>query len=100
MAAHEADLANQSTQLRLLDALDRAWRTFYGAVGVDLVLAIAVGLQQLMQTNDPFTAAFWWLLLVLIVKSILSAVVSFMLRFKKAPAVDTAAEHPEMLQKN
>lgn len=99
MAAHEADLATQSSQLRLLDALDRAWRTFYAAVGVDLLLAIGLGLQQLMVTNDPFTPTFWWLLLALVVKTILSSVASFLLRFKKAPAVETAAENPAMLQR-
>lgn len=97
MAAHEAELTTQQSQLKLLDALDRAWRTFYSAVGVDLLLAIGLGLQQLMVTNDPFTPTFWWLLLALIVKSILTAVASFLLRFKKQPAVETAAENPAML---
>lgn len=90
MAEHEAVPARAS--VKLLDALDRAWRTFYAAVGVDLVLALGLGLQQLMTEHDPFTSTFWWLLLVLLVKSILAAVASFFLRFAKQPKVPTAAE--------
>jgi hypothetical protein len=92
MADHEAPPAASS--IKLLDALDRAWRTFYAAVGVDLILAIGLGMQQLMIEQDPFTSAFWWMLLVLVVKSILAAIASFFLRYAKKPAVPTAAESP------
>lgn len=98
MAAHATEVSTVSGQLRLLDALDRAWRTFYGAVGVDLVLALGLGLQQLMETNDPFTPTFWWLVLVLIVKSVLTGVVSFLLRYARTPKVPTAAEQPAVLK--
>lgn len=92
MADHEAVPASGS--IKLLDALDRAWRTFYAAVGVDLLLALGLGLQQLMVTNDPFTPTFWWLLLALFVKSVLASVASFFLRYAKQPKVPTAAESP------
>jgi len=48
----------------------------------------------LMIEQDPFTSAFWWMLLVLVVKSILAAIASFFLRYAKKPAVPTAAESP------
>lgn len=92
MAEHEAVAASGS--IKLLDALDRAWRTFYAAVGVDLLLALGLGLQQLMATSDPFTGVFWFGVVGLFVKSILAAVASFFLRYAKQPKVPTAAESP------
>jgi hypothetical protein len=92
MADHEAPPAAGS--IKLLDALDRAWRTFYAAVGIDLLLAIGTGMQQLLVEEDPFTTTFWVLLLFLFVKSILAAVASFFLRYAKQPKVPTAAESP------
>lgn len=79
-------MAEVSSNGKLLDAVDRAARTFYAAVGVDLLIALGLGLQQLMAEHEPFTSTFWWLLLVLFVKSVLAAVASFLLRYAKQPA--------------
>lgn len=84
-----SEVAN-SSNIKFLDALDRAWRTFYGAVGADLLLALALGLQQLMAEGDPFTLAFWAGVGILLVKSLITAVISFMLRYAKDPKVPTA----------
>ncbi len=89
MADHEALPSN----FRFIDALDRAWRTFYTLVGVDLLFAIGTGLTQLVNEGDPFTGAFWSTLLILVVKSILAAAASFLLRYAKQPKV---AQVPEL----
>ena len=83
-----------STQWKLLDALDRAWRTFYTLVGVDLLLALGNGLTQALNEKDPFTGAFWQFVVLLAVKSVLAAVASFLLRYAKQPKVPTVAEIP------
>ena len=87
--AHEASTASQ---WKFLDALDRAWRTFYTLVGVDLLLALGNGLTQALNEKDVFTGEFWQFLLLLLVKSVLAAVASFLLRYANTPKVPTVAE--------
>lgn len=96
MAANSAgpDHLAVSTQWKLLDALDRAWRTFYTLVGVDLLLAIGNGLTQALNEKDVFTASFWQFIVLLIVKSVLAAIASFLLRYVKQPKVPTVGEVP------
>lgn len=68
------------------DALVRAARTFYTAVGVDILALIGVGLTDLLSSGTPVTAAaFWSLAGVLVVKSILTGVASYLLRLKVTP---------------
>lgn len=83
MADHVAVPKN----VRFLDALDRAWRTFYALVGADLLIALATGIQQALDEGDPFTGAFWWMLVVLLVKTIISTFATFLLRYAKQPKV-------------
>lgn len=83
MAEHEA----VPTNVRFLDALDRAWRTLYSLVGVDVLLLLGNGLTQLLNDNDPMGGQFWWLLLVLVIKTLLGAVASFLLRYARQPKV-------------
>lgn len=68
------------------DALVRAARTFYTAVGVDILALIGVGLTDLLNSGTPVTAgAFWGLAGVLIVKSVLTGVATYLLRLKVTP---------------
>lgn len=87
--AHEASTASQ---WKFLDALDRAWRTFYTLVGVDMLLALGNGLTQVLQEKDPMTGAFWQFVLLLLIKTIIAAVASFLLRYARQPKVATVAE--------
>lgn len=87
--AHEASTASQ---WKFLDALDRAWRTFYTLVGVDMLLALGNGLTQVLQEKDPMTGAFWQFVLLLLIKTVIAAVASFLLRYAKQPKVATVAE--------
>ena len=68
-----------------LDALNRAWRTLYVAFGADAALLIGAGLLQLLDKVDISTQAFWIGLGLLVVKSVLSAFGSYLLRLKVAP---------------
>jgi uncharacterized membrane protein SirB2 len=68
------------------DALNRAWRTLYTAFGADALLLIGVGLLELLNTVEVTAQAFWIGLGVLVVKSVLTALGSYLLRLKKAPA--------------
>lgn len=87
--AHEASTASQ---WKFLDALDRAWRTFYTLVGVDLLLALGNGLTSALNERDVFSGDFWQFVLLLAVKSVLAAIASFLLRYAKQPKVATVAE--------
>lgn len=77
----------------IIDALDRAWRTFYVAIGLDAFIAISVGLSSILASNpDVLSPAFWNLLLILVVKSVLASTVAYFLRLKKAPKQDSSTD--------
>ena len=71
-----------------LDALNRAWRTLYTALGADAALLIGTGLLTLLDEVEVTSQAFWIGFGVLVVKSLLTALGSYLLRLKKAPRVD------------
>ena len=73
---------NQKT----LDALVRAWRTFYTAIGVDAAALIGLGLTDLLTTADISSEAFWIAFGILIGKSVLTALAAFLLRLKVTPS--------------
>lgn len=91
MADHEALASN----VKFLDAVDRAWRTIYSLIGVDVLILLGNGLTQLLNDHDPMGPTFWWLLLVLVVKTLLGGVASFLLRYAKRPAVVPVVPTPE-----
>lgn len=68
------------------DALNRMWRTFYVAIGFDAALLIGAGLTELLSSGDITTQTFWITFAVLVGKSVLISLASFLLRLKKAPA--------------
>ena len=70
---------------KYLDALNRAWRTFYVAIGFDAAVLIGTGLTNLLTEKDVTSQAFWITFGVLIVKSLLTALGAFLLRLKVAP---------------
>ena len=73
-----------------LDALNRALRTLYVGFGIDALALIGAGLLELLNTVDVSAEAFWVALGVLVVKSVLSALGSYLLRLKVAPRPDVA----------
>lgn len=70
------------------DALNRAARTLYTAFGADALLLIGAGLLELLNSVEITAQAFWVGLGILVVKSLLTAFGSYLLRLKKAPNVD------------
>lgn len=75
------------------DAFVRAWRTFYTSVGVDILALIGIGLTDLLSTDAPVTSGtFWALAGVLIVKSVLTGVASYLLRLKVTPRNEADVE--------
>lgn len=73
-----------------LDALNRAWRTLYVAFGADALVLIGTGLLDLLDQVDVSAAAFWAGAGILVVKSVLTALGSYLLRLKVAPKPDPA----------
>lgn len=85
------------------DALNRAWRTFYVAIGFDAALLIGAGLTELLNSADITTAAFWTTFGILVGKSVLISFASFLLRLKKAPAeppVDKPTDLPKTVERD
>lgn len=71
-----------------IDALNRAARTLYTAFGADALILIGFGLMELLNSVEITAQAFWVGLGILIIKSLLTALGSYLLRLKKAPNVD------------
>jgi hypothetical protein len=73
---------NQKT----LDALVRAWRTFYVNIGVDAAALIGLGLTDLLKTADISSEVFWIAFGGLLAKSVLTSLAAFLLRLKVTPS--------------
>lgn len=69
------------------DALNRALRTLWTGFGVDALVLIGVGLATLLSAPDVDVTSpvFWQTLGVLAVKSVLTAVGSYLVRLKVSP---------------
>lgn len=67
------------------DALNRAWRTLYTGIILDALVLIGMGLNDLLTTADITTQQFWVTFGILIGKSLLTSLGSFLLRLKVAP---------------
>lgn len=75
-----------STQATKADALQRAFRTLWQGFGVDALMAVGAGLVVLLSGGlDVLSGAFWVALGVLILKSFLTALASYLQRLKSAP---------------
>lgn len=71
---------------RIGDALVRAGRTFWTSVGVDIVVAIGVGMIVLLNSGDPMTPAFWLGLAALVVRSAATGIATYFARLKFPPS--------------
>lgn len=74
-----------STQVTKADALQRAVRTLWQGFGTDALVAIGAGLVLLLGDVEVTSTAFWAALGVLILKSFLTALASYLQRLKSAP---------------
>ncbi|WP_024816981.1 hypothetical protein [Arthrobacter sp. 31Y] len=78
-------MGKRAAVTRHSDAFERALRTLWVAVGIDIVSAIGVGLTSLMVEQDVTSGLFWAGFGVLVVKSVLSSVAAYLVRLKVAP---------------
>lgn len=76
------------------DALQRALRTLWQGFGIDALIAIGAGLLLLLDGGDVLSPVFWGGVLVLIIKSLLVSLASYLQRLRKAPA--PLPEDPEL----
>ena len=67
------------------DALNRAGRTLWQGIGIDAGVAIGLGTTVLLESGDVMSPIFWGTLGVLVVKSILTSVASYLTRLGVAP---------------
>jgi len=79
MADHAAPVSVKT------DALNRAWRTLYTGIILDALVLIGTGLTSLLSDHDITTEAFWVTFGILIGKSFLTSLGSFLLRLKVTP---------------
>lgn len=69
----------------MADAIQRALRTLWQGFGTDALIAIGGGLMLLLQGGDVLSPVFWLAVCVLIIKSVLVALASYLQRLRKAP---------------
>ena len=67
------------------DALNRAWRTLYTGFILDALVLIGTGLTAVLSEHDITTEAFWVTFGILVGKSFLTSLGSFLLRLKVTP---------------
>lgn len=87
-----------ASNLKFLDALDRAWRTLWQGFIVDALVAVGVGLLLLLETGDITSPLFWSGVAVLVGKSFAVSFASFLSRLKvdpKTPQVNPAIGESE-----
>lgn len=68
-----------------VDAIVRAWRTFYVSVGVDILMSIGVGLLLLLDGADVLSPVFWAGVIALILRSVVTGVATYWARLKMPP---------------
>lgn len=74
------------------DAVNRAWRTLYTGFILDALVLIGAGLGNLLLEQEVTSEAFWITLGILVAKSFMTSLGSYLLRLKVKPAVDLAPE--------
>jgi hypothetical protein len=79
-----ADHSN-GTHPEWVDAIVRAWRTFYVSVGIDILATIGAGLMTLLNGNDVLTAAFWLAAAGLVTRSVVTGIATYFVRLKFPP---------------
>lgn len=62
------------------DARNRLWRTLYSGLGIDIAVAVALSLGVFLATNNGWSTIEWAVLSYSIFKSMLQAVVSYVIR--------------------
>lgn len=99
MGRYEAVSIRQAPVAVVLDALNRAVRTWWGVSGAVLLVTLgSLGL-DLMAGHDPLSLVFWHKLVSGAVTAVLASVFSYLARFKAPPPAEltpgaTPADRP------
>lgn len=70
---------------KYFDALVRAWRTLYTGFILDALVLIGGGIGSLVLEKEVTTEAFWITFGILVAKSFMTALGSYLLRLKVTP---------------
>lgn len=77
------------------DAINRAWRTLYTGFILDALVLIGGGLGNLLLEKEVTSEAFWIAFAILVTKSVMTSLGSYLLRLKVRPAaLEPASENP------
>lgn len=71
------------------DALNRAWRTLYTGFILDALVLIGAGVGNLILEHEVTSEAFWITLGILVLKSFMTSLGSYLLRLKVTPKTTT-----------
>jgi hypothetical protein len=82
---------SKGTDLVKADAKNRSWRTFVQGMIVDIGFAL-MALVATLSGADPFVKETWILFGVLVVKTIITAAISYIMRLRKTPTIRTPGE--------
>ena len=86
----------QGKELIIADAKSRSWRTLVQGLAVDVLFAI-VAATAMLTGNDPLVKETWIAFGALLLKSVLSAIVSYFMRLKVTPTIRTPGEKMAMM---
>lgn len=86
----------QGRELVIADAKSRSWRTLTQGLIFDLFAAIVAAI-ALLAGADPFAKETWIAFGVLLVKSVVSAVISYFMRLRVAPTMKVDDEKVKVL---
>jgi hypothetical protein len=78
-------------ELVVADAKSRSWRTLWQGLIVDVFAAI-LAVAATLSGMDPLVKETWILIAALLVKSVLSAIISYFMRLKVTPTIRTPGE--------
>ena len=70
-------------------AQERAWRTFAQGAGFDILLAIAAAVLVWVPDANVSSGEAWSVLGISVLKSVLTAAASYVMRLKSQPATET-----------
>lgn len=77
-----------STQVKAA-ATERATRTLWQGLGIDVAIAVAAALLAWLPDADVLDGAAWLILGTILIKTVLQAVASYVMRLKLAPREET-----------
>ena len=82
---------SKGKELVVADARSRSWRTLVQGLAIDITVAV-IAVLAMLTDMDPFAKETWILLGALVIKSVVTAIVSYFMRLKVTPTIRTPGE--------